>query len=144
MSHLPDDATAGTTDDATAGTADDGTESDAPGSDVKEGETPESDPDGGEFLLSERDTDEGLLVAVCDAGILGDTFENGAVSLTVTEEFYGGDPADEEAVIASLRGAQVANVVGERAVEVAIAAGVVDAETVLDIGETRHAQLVRL
>jgi len=96
------------------------------------------------LLLAERDTDEGRLVAVCDADILGETFENGRVSLTVNEEFYGGDRADEEVVVASLRGAQVANLVGDRAVEVAVEAGIVDPETVLDIGETRHAQLVRI
>ena len=100
--------------------------------------------DDAPFLLTERDTEEGLLVAVCDADILGDTFENGSVSLTVNEEFYDGDPADEEAVAASLRAAQVANVVGERAVSVAVDAGVVDAAAVLEVGTTRHAQLVRM
>ena len=35
------------------------------------------------LLLTERDTDEGLLVSVCDADILGESFENGSVSLTV-------------------------------------------------------------
>jgi hypothetical protein len=103
-----------------------------------------SETDGGPFLLTERDTDEGLLVAVCDADILGDTFENGSVSLTVNEEFYGGDRADETAVIASLRAAEVANVVGEHAVSVAIEAGVVDDGAVLEVGATRHAQLVRM
>jgi hypothetical protein len=98
----------------------------------------------GPFLLTERDTDEGLLVAVCDADILGDTFENGSVSLTVNEEFYGGDRADEAAIVASLQAAQVANVVGERAVSVAIEAGIVDSGAVLDVGGTRHAQLVRI
>ena len=102
------------------------------------------DRDEGDFLLTERDTDEGLLVAVCDADILGDTFANGSVSLTVNEEFYGGDPADEEAVIESLRGAEVANVVGERAVGAAVEAGIIDADTVLDVGVTQHAQLVRI
>ena len=101
-------------------------------------------PDGGPFLLTERNTDEGLLVAVCDADILGDTFENGSVSLTVNEGFYGGDRADEAAIVASLQAAQVANVVGERAVTVAIEAGIVDPGAVLDVGGTRHAQLVRM
>jgi len=103
-----------------------------------------SESDEAAFLLTEWDTDEGLLVAVCDADILGDTFENGSVSLTVTEEFYGGDRADEAAVVASLRSAQVANVVGDHAVAAAVEAGVVDADAVLEVGGTRHAQLVRM
>ncbi len=96
------------------------------------------------MLLSERHTEEGLLVAACDADLLGETFEEGKISLTVNEEFYGGDPADKAAVIGSLRRAQVANIVGERVVDAAIEAGVIDADAVLDVDGTRHAQLVRL
>ena len=75
------------------------------------------------LLLSERDTDEGLLVAVCDADVLGETFENGAVSLTVTEEFYDGDPADPDDVAESLARCSTANLVGENAVGLAIEHG---------------------
>ncbi|MFC6827014.1 DUF424 domain-containing protein [Halopelagius fulvigenes] len=97
------------------------------------------------MLLRERQTPEGLLVSVCDDDCLGETYENGTVSLEVTEEFYGGEEAervDEDAVVDSLTRATVANIVGERAVGVAVEAGIVDEETVLDVGETRHAQLL--
>ncbi|MFB6154589.1 MAG: DUF424 domain-containing protein [Haloferacaceae archaeon] len=97
------------------------------------------------MLLRERETPEGLLVSVCDDDCLGETYENGDVSLTVTEEFYGGDEAelaDSEAVVESLTRATVANIVGERAVDVAVEAGIVDENNVLDVGETRHAQLL--
>jgi hypothetical protein len=96
------------------------------------------------ILLSERETEEGLLVAVCDADLLGETFEDGRISLTVTEEFYGGEAANEDAVIASLKRAKTANLVGEHAIEAAVEAGVIDPEAVLDVDGTRHAQLVRL
>ena len=39
------------------------------------------------MILNERDTDEGTLVSVCDPDILGETFENGQISLTVDEGF---------------------------------------------------------
>ncbi|ADQ65724.1 hypothetical protein C499_10989 [Halogeometricum borinquense DSM 11551] len=97
------------------------------------------------MLLRERETPEGLLVSVCDRDCLGETYEDGQVSLEVTEEFYGGEEADKvdaDAVVDSLTRATVANIVGERAVGVAIDAGIVDEETVLDVGETRHAQLL--
>jgi hypothetical protein len=97
-----------------------------------------------EMLLQERETREGLLVSVCDADCLGETYEQGEVSLTVTEEFYGGDPADPDAVVDALARAAVANLVGERCVRVAVDAGLVDEESVLDIEETRHAQLLWL
>lgn len=96
------------------------------------------------MILSERRTDRGLLVTVCDSDILGETFDNGDVSLTVTEEFYGGDEVDAETVIERLSKAAIANIVGTRAVEVAVEAGIIDNANVLDIGPTRHAQLVRL
>ncbi|WP_224448174.1 DUF424 domain-containing protein [Haloprofundus salilacus] len=97
------------------------------------------------MLVRERQTPEGLLVSVCDPDCIGETYENGRVSLTVTEEFYGGDDAEEadaDAVVDSLTRATVANIVGEEAVGVAIEAGLIDEETVLDVGETRHAQLL--
>lgn len=99
------------------------------------------------MLLRERETSEGLLVSVCDRECLGETYVDGEVSLEVTEEFYGGpeaEEADDETVVASLRRAKVANIVGERAVGVAVEAGLVEEETVLEVDGTRHAQLLWL
>ena len=98
------------------------------------------------MLLTERETNEGLLVSVCDPDVLGETFEEGEFSLTVEEEFYAEDDeeADEEAVAGALARAAVANIVGREAVAVAVENGFVDEATVLDLGETRHAQLLRL
>ncbi|WP_323172900.1 DUF424 domain-containing protein [Natrialba sp. PRR66] len=94
--------------------------------------------------VTERQTPEGLLVAVCDSDILGETFEAEDLSLTVTDEFYGGDEVDESVVIDSLARADVANIVGTRAVSLAIEEGFIDEANVLDVGETRHAQLLRM
>ena len=96
------------------------------------------------MILNERETEEGLLVAVCDDGLLGETFEEGEISLTVTEEFYAGESVDEEAVVDSLTRCDVANIVGTEAVGVAVEAGIVEEANVLDVGETRHAQLLWL
>jgi hypothetical protein len=96
------------------------------------------------MILTERQTDEGLLVAVCDSGLIGQTFEDGEVSLTVTEEFYGGEEADAETVVSALAAADVANIVGSEAVDLAVEHGIVDEAQVLDVGGTRHAQLLRL
>ncbi|ELY91112.1 hypothetical protein C483_10521 [Natrialba hulunbeirensis JCM 10989] len=96
------------------------------------------------MIINERQTQEGLLVAVCDSDALGETFEGDELSLTVTEEFYGGDEADEDAVIDSLARADVANIVGTRSVELAIEEGFIDEANVLEVGETHHAQLLRM
>ncbi|SDX76859.1 DUF424 domain-containing protein [Halobellus clavatus] len=97
------------------------------------------------MLLRERQTPEGLLVSVCDSECLGETYSEGDVSLEVTETFYGGEAADdvgEAAVIDSLTRASVANIVGERAVSVAVEAGIVDEDRVLVVDGIHHAQLL--
>ncbi|QZY00796.1 DUF424 domain-containing protein [Halobaculum rubrum] len=99
------------------------------------------------FLLSRRETPEGTLVAVCDADVLGETFEDGEVRLEVTEAFYGGDeaePADADAVVEGLYDADTANLVGADCVGVAVDAGVIDADRVLEVDDTLHAQLLWL
>jgi len=94
------------------------------------------------MILNERETEEGVLVSVCDDGLIGRTFEDGAVSLTVNEEFYGGESVDAERVVDSLTRCDVANIVGRESVALAVEAGVVEESNVLDVGETRHAQVL--
>ncbi|WP_254272478.1 DUF424 domain-containing protein [Haloarcula marina] len=96
------------------------------------------------MILNERETEEGLLVSVCDPDVMGETFEDGPVSLTVEEGFYGGDSVSEEEVVDSLARCSVANIVGEDSVDVAIEHGFVDEANVLDVDGTRHAQLLWL
>lgn len=96
------------------------------------------------MIVNERDTPEGRLVSVCDDDVLGETFENNGVPFEVTAEFYDGEPVDEERMVASLERARVANIVGTRAVSLAVEHGFVDEANVLDLGETTHAQLLRL
>ncbi len=96
------------------------------------------------MILKERDTGEGLLVAVCDDDVLGETFETDDLSFTVSEEFYGGDEVDEDEVVNSLTRATVANIVGADAVALAVDAGFVDETNVLELDSTRHAQFLRM
>ena len=101
-----------------------------------------------DILLTERETDEGLLVAACDADVVGETFENGSVSLTVEPEFYDGEATERdvsaERVAESLAACSTANLVGSRTVGLAVERGFVDEATVLELDGTRHAQLVWL
>ena len=96
------------------------------------------------MLLRERSTHEGLLVSVCDADILGETFEQGKLSLTVDPEFYDGEEATPGEVVESLAAASVANLVGTEAVETAIEHGFVEEANVLEFEETLHAQYLRM
>ncbi len=98
------------------------------------------------MLLTERETQQGTLVAVCDEDVLGETFENGEVSLTVREEFYadGAEDVGPEEVLHGLARAEVGNLVGTEAVGLAVEHGFVAEENVLELEGTRHAQFLRL
>jgi len=95
-----------------------------------------------DLLLSIRDTQKGRLVSVCDANLIGETFEEGELSLTVNPEFYDGEPADEQTIVENLARCTTANIVGSDAVELALKHGFVKESNVLDIDGTRHAQLL--
>ncbi|MBP2250124.1 hypothetical protein J2754_000421 [Halarchaeum solikamskense] len=96
--------------------------------------------------LTERNTDRGLLVAAADAAIVGETYDNGTVSVTVEPSFYGDadSETDADALAASLGRASVANLVGDIAVTTAIDAGYVAEANVVDLGGVPHAQYLRL
>lgn len=96
------------------------------------------------MLLTERETNDGRLVTVCDAADLGESYDNGAASLDVDPEFYDGEEADPEAVVAALSRATVANLVGHESVTLAIEHGFIEEANVLEFDGTRHAQYLRM
>ena len=96
------------------------------------------------MILTERQTDRGLLITVCDPDVLGETFEEGSISLEVTEDFYGGEEVDTETVVEALTRASIANLVGTETVELAIEEGFVEKGNVLEVDQTLHAQYLRL
>lgn len=96
------------------------------------------------MILTERQTDRGLLITVCDPEVLGETFEEGPISLEVTEDFYGGEEVDTETVVEALTRASIANLVGTETVELAIEEGFVEKGNVLEVDQTLHAQYLRL
>ena len=85
-----------------------------------------------------------LLVAACDSDLLGKTFRSGKLRIHVSREFYHAEECDEETLATRLEMASVANLVGRRAVDVAVAHGLVDPGCVLDIGGVPHAQMARM
>ncbi len=85
----------------------------------------------------------GDVLAVCDAELLGQTFSEGRLRLKVGEGFYGGDTVEEEIMIEHLNRASSINIVGNRAVEIAIREGFVDPSCTIVIQGVSHAQVLR-
>jgi hypothetical protein len=86
----------------------------------------------------------GVLVAVCDAGLLGGTFREGKLKLEVNEKFYGGALSPIEEAMSALNNADVANLVGETTIRAAVQEGLVDPEAVIYFGKVPHVQVVKL
>jgi hypothetical protein len=85
-----------------------------------------------------------VLVAACDVDILGKTFRAKGLKIHVSEGFYKGDAGDEEMLVNRLEMATVANLVGEKCVQIAIEHGFVDPRCVLVIDGVPHAQMARM
>lgn len=96
------------------------------------------------MYLKEYNSGSGLLVAVCDRDLLGKSFEEGALSLNISERFYKGEEATEGDVIASLQRATIANLVGERTIQCAVENDFIEEACIIFVDGVPHAQMVKL
>ena len=85
-----------------------------------------------------------VLVAACDWDIIGKTFRSEELKIHVSEGFYKGASGDEDMLVNRLVMATIANLVGEKTLEIAIRRGFVDPDRVLVIGGVPHAQMARM
>ena len=96
------------------------------------------------FLKVHRSQGLGDVVAVCDRELLNTTISHGGLSVPITEAFYGNCPVTEDIVIAALRKADNINLMGKRAVSIAIDMGLITQSGCIMIGEIPHAQVYSL
>jgi len=83
-----------------------------------------------------------LLLAACDEELLGSKHAEGKFRLDVAPGFYDGARIDDAALVDHLRSATMANLVGERAIALAIANGYIAAANVLRVEGVPHAQFL--
>ena len=84
-----------------------------------------------------------VVVAACDKQLLGQTFREGELKLTVSPGFYEGEDADEEMLVNRLSGCTIANLVGEDVCRIAAEHDFIAEDGVIIIGGVPHAQMVR-
>ncbi len=85
-----------------------------------------------------------ILVAACDAELVGKTLKEGEIEFHVSKEFYVDVLGDEELLKKHLMKATIANLVGKRAVKCGIDVGIIDEENILFIEGIPHAQFALL
>ena len=85
-----------------------------------------------------------VLLAACDADILGKTFQNSDLVFEVKEEFYKGFKTNVEEAVSLIEESTIVNLVGSKIVKKAIEKGYVHPEAVIDICGVLHAQIVKM
>lgn len=96
------------------------------------------------FLKIHRSPGAGDIVAVCDRELINTIISQGDIEFRVTEAFYGNCQTNEQEVREALSNADNANIIGERAVALAIEMGLISRSGCIMIGTVPHAQIFRL
>jgi len=85
-----------------------------------------------------------VLLAVCDAELLGRVLREGNIVFRVREDFYGGSEMSVEEAVDLIRQSTVINMIGKRIVAKALEKGLIHPEAVLKISGVPHAQIVKM
>ena len=85
-----------------------------------------------------------VLLAACDADVLGKTFQDADIIFEVKEEFYKGFKTDIEEAVNLIEKSTIVNLVGSKIVKRAIERGYVHPEAVIEICGVLHAQIIKM
>jgi uncharacterized protein len=96
------------------------------------------------FMKIHRSPGMGDIVAVCDRELINTTISKGDLTVKITEAFYGSCPAPEQEIRETMRTAGNINLMGERAVGIAIELGLITKSGCIMIGNVPHAQIYSL
>jgi hypothetical protein len=96
------------------------------------------------FLKIHRSPGSGDIVAVCDRELLNTTISHGTMKVPISEYFYGTRKVTEAEVQEALKNADNINLMGERAVSIAIGMNLITRSECIMIGIVPHAVICRL
>lgn len=83
-----------------------------------------------------------IIVAICDADILGKTLKGGENPFIVNEQFYGGSLSTINEALEAISKATIVNIVGKKIVAAAIEDRCIHPDAVIYLGEVPHAQII--
>ncbi|HJJ35910.1 MAG TPA: DUF424 domain-containing protein [Methanocorpusculum sp.] len=87
---------------------------------------------------------EGTITALCDAELIGRTLVGEYCDLVIDDDFYGKEPTPQDEIIAALKDAVNANIIGRKSCALAIAIGVIAPDDCMEIEGIPHAQVYRV
>ena len=112
----------------------------------KKAKTKATKPKGslnGLFSVKRHISEGHILIAACDLDLLGKTLEDGDLCLEVRESFYGGEKVGPDILGRLLEMSTMANLVGKRAIALAIEMGIVNEDCVIFVKGVPHAQCLK-
>jgi hypothetical protein len=113
-----------------------------PGKAVKRRPTTPKKPEG-LFSVKKHISQGHILIAACDLELLGKRFEDGDLCLEIHEAFYGGEKVSRPILQRLLEMSTMANLVGKRAIRLALDMGLVDEDCVIVTKGVPHAQCLK-
>lgn len=98
------------------------------------------------FYMNAHTNGSERVIAVCDSELVGKVFEEGEKCLDLKRyaAFYKGWRADGKRVLEELKNFSSVNIVGEKAVELAVGAGFAERGQVLRIANVPYVQAYRI
>ena len=96
------------------------------------------------FLKIHRSPGCADVIAVCDAELLNTTITGGDLKVQIHESFYGNRRVNADEVRGALNKGDSINLMGERAVAIAIELGLASRADCIMIGSIPHVQIYRL
>ena len=95
----------------------------------------------GVMIVKKHVSNRKLVLAVCDSEILGRKFEEGDLQLDLTSNFYKGEEKKEEELLDLLKRGYVANIVGEKSIEILVRKGIIKSKEVKKISGVPYTQV---
>ena len=83
-----------------------------------------------------------VLVAICDAELLGKTIKGNDITIKVNESFYKGSLMEAEEAVELIRNASIVNLLGRDIIGEAIKRKLVIPEAVMYISDVPHVQII--
>ncbi len=96
------------------------------------------------FYHNFTETEDHVVLAVCDKNLLGKLLEDEKMSFKVSESFYGTQSIQKDELLKKAKKSTIINAVGGDVVSFLIENGFFDQEKILKIDGVDHAQMVRI
>ncbi|NLI62221.1 MAG: DUF424 family protein [Methanosarcinaceae archaeon] len=86
-----------------------------------------------------HERDKNILIAVCDKELIGTKLKYKKREIEISESFYKGEEKTTEEICNILKNATNVNIMGEKSINCAINAGIIDSNFVIYIENVPHA-----